>query len=165
MPRSPTSLRSRLLSALDRSPSGRTTTSLAREVGSEARRVATRLAEMQSDGRVIGVVPEVASGRRTKLWFAPQYAQQAATAGPVGWARSEVARRPQPSRATRAVTRPSGPVIIGADVRRVTAPSRRDMRYTVEPDEVRPFFSALRPGEYAIASGSCVARAYGEPSA
>jgi hypothetical protein len=160
--RSATSLRSLLAAALDHSPSGRTTTSLAREVGSNPSRVAaTRLAEMQSQGRVIGVVPEVTSGRETKLWFAPQYAQQAAAAGPIGWAKAPQKRTP-PKRATIAKALAPEPVTLGAEVRRVSAPVRRDTRYTVDPAEVRPVFSGQRPGQYTLASGSCVARAYGE---
>jgi hypothetical protein len=159
--KSTTSLRSLLLAALDHSPSGRTTTSLSREVGSESRRVATRLAEMQRDGRVIGVVPEVTSGREIKLWFAPQYAQQAAEAGPIGWAKAPQ-KHPPPKRATIAQALAPEPITLGADTRRTSAPVRRDTRYTVDPSEVRPVFSGQRPGQYAIASGSCVARAYGE---
>lgn len=158
-PKSETSLRTLLLAALDRSPSGRTTTSLAREVCSPTKRVAGRLAEMQRAGRLIGVVPKVESGRQIKLWFALQHAEQAAAAGPVGWAAAATKRQTAKRATTIAQAMAPKPMKPAADPVRITAPPFVDRRFT--PERVEPFFSAMTPGSY-LRTGSAVERAYME---
>ena len=112
--------------------------------------MSTRLAELQSAGRVIGVVLPVLTGKTSKLWFAPQFAERAKAAGLAGWAKRST------SIAQAMAPKPMKPA---AEPVRITAPPLVDRRFT--PERVEPFFSAMEPGSY-LRTGSAVERAYME---
>jgi hypothetical protein len=145
-----------IMQLLESAPSGKSARQVAVALGKDAGQMLTRLGELADHGKVIGVVPQVKSGRPTKIWFAARFADQAAAAGPIGWARK---RTPVRSRTIADALRPTALGQDGsADGPKITrAAPFVDRRFV--PDRVEPFFSAMRPGNY-LRTGSAIERAY-----
>jgi hypothetical protein len=145
-----------IMRLLESAPSGKSAKQVAFALGKDRDQMLTRLGDLADQGKVIGVVPQVKSGRPTKIWFAARFAEQAAAAGPIGWARK---RTPVRDRTIADALRPKAMWQDGsADGPKITrAEPFVDRRYV--PDRVEPFFSALRPGSY-LRTGSAIERAY-----
>lgn len=143
-------MKARILAVLADAPSGKSARQIALMLDASNKLMSTRLAELQSAGRVIGVVLPVLTGKTSKLWFAPQFAERAKAAGLAGWAKRST------SIAQAMAPKPMKPA---AEPVRITAPPLVDRRFT--PERVEPFFSAMEPGSY-LRTGSAVERAYME---
>lgn len=76
-----------ILELLAKSPTGKSGREVAMAIGCDRGRTLTRLAELQEQGKVLGVTPTVVSGRKIKVWFHPQFAAQAEKTGPRGWSK------------------------------------------------------------------------------
>jgi len=143
-------IKSQLIELLRTAPSGKFSRELAAFVERDPSRVATRMAELQESKRVVAVNV----GRR-KLWFLPEYAENARKiAQDGGFDFSMGLRRSLPA---SVAMRPVTTRVAGEPVRTI-CPSGADHRFTVHNPE--PFFSAMQPGSY-MRTGSAIERAYG----
>jgi hypothetical protein len=84
-----------ILECLKASPSGKSARQVAATLDKHRDQIATRLGELQDQGKVIGVVVRADVGRSTKIWFLPEFSAQAAEAGPTGWARKRTKVKPE----------------------------------------------------------------------
>lgn len=128
-----------ILEYLAKHPTGRSAREVAAAVNRARDSVATRLAELQDTGRVIGVVVGNSKGRDYKLWFAPQFEAEARKAGDPGFVRARAA-----AKVTTPVKRGDGPTV-------VTAPKFVDHRF--EPDgEVPSVVDSSQARPWAVAA-------------
>jgi hypothetical protein len=80
-------VKAKIVELLARSPGGKSGREVAMAIGCDRGRALTRLAELQDQGKVLGVVPKVASGKAIKVWFHPKFAAEAEKVGPRGWSK------------------------------------------------------------------------------
>ena len=93
-----------ILSYLSKHPSGRSAREVAAAIDRARDSVATRLAELQDTGRIIGILVHHNKGRDYKLWFAPEFEAQARLAGDPGFVRARTVAKalaPKPTRRLR----------------------------------------------------------------
>ena len=90
-----------ILSYLSKHPNGRSAREVAAAIDRARDSVATRLAELQDTGRIIGILVHHNKGRDYKLWFAPEFEAQARLAGDSGFVRARTVAKalaPKPTR-------------------------------------------------------------------
>lgn len=148
-----------LLRELRRHPAGMMTADLVPMVALPMARVSTRLSEMASDGRVVALQMPRREGNR---WFSSEHIEHAtAMASSIGARMVDYGRHKRtPVRATTiAQAKAPIPMRPGSDPVVTQCPNFVDRRYSV--DVVAPVFSGLRPGQYPLATGSAIERAYG----
>ena len=130
-----------ILEFLARSPEGRTARQIAAAIDRARDGVASRLAELQATGRVLGVIAHNKKARDSKLWFDLQYEANARQAGDPGFVRSRTVAKALAPKPTR---RGDGVIV-------VTAPKFVDRRW--EPDgEVPRVVDSAQARPWAVAA-------------
>lgn len=143
-----------ILDVLIGSPSGKYAREIAAVVDMHPGVVATRLGELRSSGRAMSV--QDGGHAKRLLWFHPDHQANAGKRQiEAEWRFGCAQARPKTTTVAKALAPKTK---FDGRVKVTSSPPWVDVRYHV--DDPNPVFAGLKPGQYPVATGSAIERAY-----